>query len=138
MNLSMSEKKKYLKVGSYTPPNGDGNGGKIAREFYRQGVIFKNDEAFYDTEHPDRVCYIPELSDSTYTRTSFLEICNNQTELAEELYEAVDWQHPETLLEDWFRNGEVDTCKKCGKMFDCYEETKCPHCGAAYEDDNGG
>lgn len=133
----MNGEKNYTPVGSYTPPDDDGNGEKIEREFYGQGLIYKNDEAFYDTEHPDMVCYIPELSDSKYTRNSFLEICNNQPEIAEELYTSVDWQHPETLMDEWFRHGEVDTCKECGKMFNCYGETKCPHCGTAYkaEDD---
>lgn len=133
VNLRMSEKKEYLKVGRYTPPDSDGNGEKIVREFYGQGMIFKSDEAFYDTEHPDRVCYIPELSDTKYTRNSILQECNEQTDLAEEVYEALDWQHVSSLLEDWIRNGELDTCKECGKMFNCYGETKCPYCGAKYE-----
>lgn len=128
----MSGNKEYLKVGSYTPPDDDGNGEKIVREFYGQGMIFKDDEAFYDTEHPDRVCYIPELSDTKYTRNSILQECNGQTDLAEEVYEAVDWQHISSLLEDWLRSGELDTCKACGKMFNCYGETKCPYCGAEY------
>ena len=128
-------KKEYLLVGSYTPPDENEEGEKIEREFYGQGMIFKSDEAFYDTEHPDRICYIPELSDSTYSRNSFLAICDGQVDMAEELYESVDWQHPETLLDEWFRNGEVDTCNECGKMFNCYGETKCPHCGAAYDSD---
>ena len=55
VNQRMSDK-KYLKVGSYTPPDENGEGEKIVREFYGQGMIFKDDEAFYDTEHPDRVC----------------------------------------------------------------------------------
>jgi hypothetical protein len=62
-----------------------------------------------------------------------LNICNGQTDLAEEVYETVDWQHPETLIEDWEKNGELDTCKACGKMFNCYGETKCPYCGAEYK-----
>ena len=128
-------KKEYLLVGSYTPPDENEEGEKIEREFYGQGMIFKSDEAFYDTEHPDRICYIPELSDSTYSRNSFLAICDGQVDMAEELYESVDWQHPETLLDEWFRNGEVDTCNECGKMFNCYGETKCPHCGGAYDSD---
>lgn len=133
MILSVSKEREYLKIGTYIPPDENGEGGVIEREFYGQGMIFKSDEAFYDTEHLDRVCYIPELSDATYTREKFLELCNGQTDLAEELYEAVDWQHPETLLEDWERNGELDTCNECGKLFDCYGETKCPYCGARYE-----
>ena len=46
---------------------------------------------------------------------------------------ALDWQHVSSLLEDWQRNGELDTCKECGKMFNCYGVTKCPYCGADYE-----
>ena len=54
-------------------------------------------------------------------------------DLAEEVYEALDWQHVSSLLEDWLCNGELDTCKECGKMFNCYGKTKCPYCGAVYE-----
>lgn len=46
--LGMSEKKEYLKVGSYTPPDENGIGEKIVREFYGQGMIFKDEEAFYN------------------------------------------------------------------------------------------
>lgn len=127
----MSEKREYLKVGSYTPPDEKGEGEKIERAFYGQGEIFKDEEAFYN--RPDDVCYIPELTDTVYTRNDFLHESNDQTDLAEELFEAVDWQHPSTFLEDWKRNGELDTCKECGKMFNCYGETKCPYCGAKYE-----
>lgn len=130
------EKREHLLVGKYTPPDENGEGEVIEREFYGQGVIFKSDEAFYDTEHPDRVCYIPELSDAKYTRNSILKLCKGQTDIAEEVYEAVDWQHPESLIEDWYRNGELDDCKNCGKMFDCYGVTKCPYCGAEYEGGN--
>lgn len=101
-----ADKKECLLIGSYTPPDENGKGGVIKREFYGQGMIFKSDEAFYDTEHPDRVCYILELSDTTYSRNDFLRACNDQIDLAEALYEAVYWQHPETILEDWERGGE--------------------------------
>lgn len=124
---------KNLLVGEYIPPDEDGQGEVIKREFYGQGMIFKSDEAFYDTENPERICYIPELSDTRYTRNSFLLICNGQPEIAEELYNSVDWQHPETLMDEWERHGEIDTCKECGKLFNCYGVAECPHCGAAYE-----
>lgn len=121
-----------LLIGSYTPPDKNGNGEEIVREFYGQGYIFKDEDAFYN--RPDDPCYIPELSDTIYTRNSILQECNNQTDLAEEVFEALDWQHVNTLLEDWFVNGELDTCKECGKIFNCYEETMCPYCGASYEE----
>ena len=53
--------------------------------------------------------------------------------MAEEVFKALDWQHVSSLLEDWQRNGELDTCKECGKMFNCYGVTKCPYCGTDYE-----
>lgn len=118
-------------VGSYTPPDENGEGEKIVREFYGQGHIFKDEDAFY--HRPDDPCYIPELSDTVYTRNSILQECNQQDDLAEEVFEALDWQHVSSLLEDWQRNGELDTCKECGKMFNCYGATKCPYCGADYE-----
>ena len=49
--MSMS---KFLKIGSYTS--------KLMREYYRQGWIFKDEEAFLN--RPDAVCYVPELSDT--------------------------------------------------------------------------
>ena len=122
---------EYLRIGSYTPPDDDGDGEKIVREFYGQGMIFKDEYAFY--HESDVPCYVPELSDTVYTREDFLRMCNDQDDIAEIVFGAVDWQHPETLLEDWERNGELDTCNECGKLFDCYGETKCPYCGARYE-----
>lgn len=118
-------------VGSYTPPDENGEGEKIVREFYGQGHIFKDEDALY--HRPDDPCYIPELSDTVYTRNSILQECNQQDDLAEEVFKALDWQHVSSLLEDWQRNGELDTCKECGKMFNCYGVTKCPYCGADYE-----
>ena len=62
----------------------------------------------------------------------FLEVCNCQQDLADELFEGVDWQHPESLKEDWFVNGEWVECEGCGKIInygDGCNDTKCPNCG---------
>lgn len=67
----MSE--QYLKIGSYTPETDEAEA-VIDREYYRQGFIFKDEEAFLN--FPDKVCYVPELSDEGYTRQSFL--CQRQ------------------------------------------------------------
>ena len=53
----MSE--SYLKIGSYTPETEDQEA-VIDRGYYRQGWIFKDEEAF--RLYPERVCYVPELS----------------------------------------------------------------------------
>lgn len=133
------EKKEYLKIGEYIPADAEsGTPEVIDRDYYRQGWIFKDEEAYCDKEHPERVCYIPELSDSLYTRQDFLDMCKGQTEFADELFEGCDWQHPETLMEDWFRNDEWLICQNCGKLVNygagC-NDTKCPNCGKEREED---
>ena len=93
-------------------------------------MIFKDEEAY--KFHKDQPCYSPELSDSVYTGNDFLELCNCQQDLADELFEGVDWQHPESLKEDWFVNGEWVECEECGKIInygDGCNDTKCPNCG---------
>ena len=67
------EKEEYLKIGEYIPADEEsGTPEVISRDYYRQGWIFKDEEAYLDEEHPDRICYIPELSDSLYSRQDFL------------------------------------------------------------------
>ena len=125
--------KKMLLIGSYSPENGN-KPERIDRDYYRQGWIFKNEDAFQN--RPDDVCYIPELSDTKYTRNSILELLAGDKELAETMFEELDWQHPESLLEDWKVNGEVAWCQYCKKYVQVYDEEieKCPVCGAELED----
>lgn len=84
---------QYLKIGSYTPET-DGAEAVIERDYYRQGWIVKDEEAFL--HYPKKVCYVPELSNGAYTRQDFLAMCNGQEEFARECFYAVDWQCPET------------------------------------------
>ena len=109
----------------------EGEEPKIERKFWGQGNIFKSWDAYHN--RPKAPCYVPELSDSVYTAEDFLHICNDQKEFADELFDGVDWQHPESLLEDWQRNNEWVNCPKCGKLVDFGDGTndkKCPSCGA--------
>lgn len=69
----------YLKVGGYTPENEEREA-IIEREYYGQGWIFKDEEAFL--LYPDQVCYVPELLDSAYTQQDFLNLCNGQEKFA--------------------------------------------------------
>ena len=126
----MSE--SYLKIGSYTPETEDQEA-VIDREYYRQGWIFKDEEAFL--HHPERVCYVPELSDEGYTRQDFLAMCNGQEELAEFLFEMVDWQSPETLKSELLATYEIDFCPVCKKYYFMQgEQIPCPICGANPEE----
>ncbi len=128
--------KKHKTVGEYTPA-ADGKREIINREYYGQGYIYKNWEAY---ESGEGVCYIPELSDSTYTKKQFLEICDNQDDLAQELFLHCDWQHPETLKEEWLIDGEWEKCENCGRLYsDFYKGPRpienCPHCGIRREEE---
>lgn len=67
------------------------------KEFYRQGYIYKN---FQNFERKRGVCYVPELSDKEYTYDDFLALCGGNHTLAEFVFEIVDWQHPETVVEE--------------------------------------
>ena len=96
------QSKKILLVGSYSPERGN-EPEKIDRDYYRQGWIFKDEDAFQN--RPDDVCYIPELSDEKYTRNDILKILAGDEELAKTMFKELDWQHPESLLEDWKANG---------------------------------
>lgn len=106
----------------------DGNIIELQREFFSQGWVFKDWEAFRNRS--DAPCYVPELDDAVYTRNDFMALCNNQEEIAEELFYEVDWQSPCTLMNDWEIAGEIDTCRKCGKLFMAYNVKKCPYCEA--------
>lgn len=114
----------------------DGNVVELYREYFRQGYVFKDFDAYHN--RPTEPCYVPELDDTVYTAEDFLEECGGQKEIADELFESVDWQSPCTLLNEWEQTGEVDTCTKCGKMFMCYGKTECPHCGEEYKNEQMG
>ena len=65
-------------------------------------------------------------------------MCNCQEEFADELFEEVDWQHPETLMVDWFVNNEWVRCEKCGRLInygDGCNDKKCPSCGWEVKED---
>lgn len=118
---------------SYSPERGN-EPEIIDRDYYRQGWIFKDEDAFQN--RPDDVCYIPELSDEKYTRNDILKILAGDEELAETMFEELDWQHPESLLEDWKANGEIAWCPHCAGYVQTYDEEieKCPVCGTELED----
>ena len=102
---------------------------ELEREPYGQGMVFKSWSAYKD--RPTEPCYVPELSDSAYTARDFLEICNSQKEFADELFDGCDWQHPESLLEEWMRNNEWVKCPSCGRLVDYGDgsnDTECPGC----------
>jgi len=73
-----------------------------------QGYGYKIDFDVWDREDDNVVVYIPEfgydedgMPISIYSFNDFLNICNGNRALAYQLLEDVDWQHPETLYDEW-------------------------------------
>lgn len=69
----------------------------VSRGGTEQGFVYKNEWAFYS--HSDDVCYIPELGDDLYRYQDFLELCEFE-EFAEDVFNTVDWQFPETYWDE--------------------------------------
>ena len=98
----------------------------LEREYFQQGWIFKDWRAFRN--NMDAPCYVPELDDTVYTKKDFLQLCNNQEEIAEELFEQLDWQSPSTLFNEWEDMGEIGACEICGKLLLVFGLERCPYC----------
>ena len=88
-----------LKIGEYTPAH-DGQPAFVDKEYYRQGYIFKDEDAFLN--RPDDVCYIPEFADDDegYTAKDIIELCRGDAEYAKDIFYRLDWQHPSTLIDE--------------------------------------
>lgn len=92
-----------------------------------QGWGFKDANAF--EQAPGTPCYVPELSDTVYTKEDFLRLCDKQEAIARKVFYQLDWQHPEALIEEELREGELTICCNCNRMFESYWTYICPHCG---------
>lgn len=103
---------------------------EVERCFYREGLIFKDEEAFLNKSG---ICYVPELSDDMYTYADFLKIANNNCELAKALFYNVCWESPYTLYDMWVNDGEVIECTCCNNVYltDGDDEMPCPKCNHA-------
>jgi hypothetical protein len=126
----------YTQIGSYTPAT-DETVAVIEREYWGQGWIFKDEEAFYN--HCDKPCYVPELSDTVYTKQAFINMCGGREDYAQECFDTVDWQHPETWVEEQFANGEWDECPACHHWYSRWAKDKppCEKCGGALTYEGG-
>jgi hypothetical protein len=69
----------------------------MERQETYNGYCYKDINAFNNKKG---VCYIAELSDQEYTYQDFLSMCNGNEKLARNIFEDIDWQHPETRLDE--------------------------------------
>lgn len=99
----------------------------IHREYWSQGWIFKETEAF-EISH-SLPCYVSELSDKVYTKKDILALCDNQERIAEKIFYQLDWQTPEALLDEEISIGELTVCEGCQHLFESYHTMQCPNCG---------
>lgn len=76
------------------------------------GMVYKDEDAFYN--HRDRICYIPEAASMNYegwvipatdklcfTYNELLRLCEGNTVLCQNLFDALDWCCPQTILNEW-------------------------------------
>ena len=101
--------------------------GSIIQVFW--GMAFKSWRRFY-LGALDEICYVPDGSDSGYSRQSFLDLCDGDNDLAERLFEAVTREHPESWIDQAITSGEWIVCDGCGKLYDVDGNSGvCPECG---------
>ena len=81
----------------------EGNVISIERGGTSQGFVYKNISEF---KPGGGVCYIPELSDDTYTYADLLEICGDY-DTALTVLDMLDWQHAETLYDEIIDDEEL-------------------------------
>jgi hypothetical protein len=80
---------------------------KAWNEFSDDEIIYIPEGAYLDADIKD----VPHPED-TYTKARFIDLCFNSefedihqhpNEFAETMFNDVDWQYPETLLDEWER-----------------------------------
>jgi hypothetical protein len=98
------------------------NNGKIHKDSTMNGYVYKN--AYEFENKSDEICYIPEYGDEDnpredgFTYQDFLDIAKEAIknydwnitpeQLAQNLFDDVDWQSPHTLIDDWANSDVYD------------------------------
>lgn len=113
----MEDKEIWIK-GDYGVIYADGT---VEKGHTDQGWVFKDYKAW---ELGHGICYIPELDGeyiegiykpkledgeeyaACYSKDGFLELVGGNEDLARLVFEMVDWQHPETLVDELYSDDE--------------------------------
>ena len=109
-----------------------------------QGACFKDWDAFYN--HLNRPCYVAEydeVGDKAWTRQAFLDLAEGSEEVAEYLFENVDWQSPSSLFLEDVKSEIIIRCDRCNSLYvpdekempgtNLFQFTPCPVCGKIKE-----
>lgn len=104
--------------------------GEVEKGQTNQGLVYKNPLAF---RQKNGVCYVAELSDYGYTYEDFLNISNGNKDIANIIFEEVDWQSPSTLYHEYVMEDEICECSGCKKSYLSYNVESCPFCGCKKE-----
>ena len=71
---------------------------------------YKNEKRWKDIGM-DELAYIPELAEDSsdeFTKRKLIEEVNGKEDVAERLFDLLEWQFPSTLIDEWQREGEMD------------------------------
>lgn len=96
-----------------------------------QGWGFKDSFAFENEE--DMPCYVPELVDTYYTKNDILRLCDGSVNIARKIFYQLNWQLPESLLDEELQDGELTICRYCGRLYESYWTDECPYCSTIQE-----
>lgn len=84
-----------------------------------------------------------EVGDKAWTRQAFLDLAEGSEEVAEYLFENVDWQSPSSLFLEDVKSEIIIRCDRCNRLFvpdeikmpgtNLLQFTPCPVCGKIKE-----
>lgn len=103
------ERKKMQFIGSSW--TGENNEIACSKGYLDENYVFFDEDAFKFFRH--RVCYIPENGevedkDTWYSRGDLIEVCNDNVEVAERMFDTLTWEFPEVLYEQWQMSDIID------------------------------
>lgn len=105
-----SEECEYEEIGEVGDYYIEGDRYVFKKEFHTQGRFFKSHRNWdlYPIRD-DLPVYVPEYSKpgEFFSVKDFLRICNQDEHMAENIFDMVDWQQPETLLQEILESESV-------------------------------
>lgn len=103
--------------------------GDVSKHFYRQEYVYKNSKEFMIKS--DNPCYVSEGRDAKYTYSDFISLSSGNEDIANLVFNSLDWQSPEGVVQEWHGNNELFICKSCNlpNEGDGSQIQFCKYCG---------